>query len=367
MRKIVEKKVNPIFGDYEVNPEYIPIITEDIYKRRLRALLQRVGLKYSHIVIYADREHFSNVEYLTGFDPRFEEALLIITACGGMTLVVGLEGLAYCEKINFPVKTELCASFGLPGQPRDKGKKLGQILHDAGINMFSNVGIVGWKRFTEEDFPNYVNMYAVPHFITASIRELADSIQDVTDLFVSNDYGLRHSLCATEIALAETASVKASKGVYNVIKNLSEGMSEIEASRFLLLDGEPLGAHPNVNFGMPNVGYGIASPTHQKKLALGENISIGCAYRRALCHRSIMYAENEGQLPEEYSGCMEYLFKPYFMSIVKWYEAVGIGAVCKDVYDAAMEPLGSYEKYGVTLNPGHFIHTDEWSNSPFYK
>ncbi|MCL2010603.1 MAG: hypothetical protein FWG71_08700, partial [Synergistaceae bacterium] len=161
--------------------------------------------------------------------------------------------------------------------------------------------------------------------------------------------------------------VKASKGVYNVIKNLSEGMSEIEASRFLLLDGEPLGAHPNVNFGMPNVGYGIASPTHQKKLALGENISIGCAYRRALCHRSIMYAENEGQLPEEYRGCMEYLFKPYFMSIVKWYEAVGIGAVCKDVYDAAMEPLGSYEKYGVTLNPGHFIHTDEWSNSPFYK
>jgi hypothetical protein len=30
-------------------------------------------------MVYADREHFANMAYLTGFDPRFEEALLILT------------------------------------------------------------------------------------------------------------------------------------------------------------------------------------------------------------------------------------------------------------------------------------------------
>ena len=29
-------------------------------------------------VVYADREHFANMAYLTGFEPRFEEALLLL-------------------------------------------------------------------------------------------------------------------------------------------------------------------------------------------------------------------------------------------------------------------------------------------------
>ena len=35
------------------------------------------GLTYA--LIYADREHFANLAYLTNFDPRFEEALLIVS------------------------------------------------------------------------------------------------------------------------------------------------------------------------------------------------------------------------------------------------------------------------------------------------
>ena len=40
------------------------------------------GLGLTHLVVYGDREHFANLAWLTGFDPRFEEALLIIARSG---------------------------------------------------------------------------------------------------------------------------------------------------------------------------------------------------------------------------------------------------------------------------------------------
>ena len=33
---------------------------------------------YDRLVVYADREHSANLAYLTGFDPRFEEAMLVV-------------------------------------------------------------------------------------------------------------------------------------------------------------------------------------------------------------------------------------------------------------------------------------------------
>src|ERR1043165_5625062 len=53
--------------------------------------------KLTHAVVYADREHFANLAYLTGFDPRFEEALLIVKAGQTPTLLAGNEGLGYFE------------------------------------------------------------------------------------------------------------------------------------------------------------------------------------------------------------------------------------------------------------------------------
>ena len=34
------------------------------------------GRGFDRLVVYADREHSANLSYLTGFDPRFEEAIL---------------------------------------------------------------------------------------------------------------------------------------------------------------------------------------------------------------------------------------------------------------------------------------------------
>ena len=56
-----------------------PVIDPRDYPRRFESLLQRMrGSKLDAVVIYADREHAANLSWVSGFDPRFEEALLII-------------------------------------------------------------------------------------------------------------------------------------------------------------------------------------------------------------------------------------------------------------------------------------------------
>ena len=62
----------PDFG----NPGSMPVIPDPIYQDRMERSAQgRRGAGYDRIVVYADREHSANLSYLTGFDPRFEEAL----------------------------------------------------------------------------------------------------------------------------------------------------------------------------------------------------------------------------------------------------------------------------------------------------
>ncbi|MGN0987721.1 MAG: Xaa-Pro aminopeptidase, partial [Otoolea sp.] len=43
----------------------------------------------------------------------------------------------------------------------------------------------------------------------------------------------------------------------------------------------------------------------------------------------------------------------------------GIGVTGGEVWSRVKEVIGSYEEFGIALNPGHLIHTEEWTNSPF--
>src|SRR6516164_3783807 len=51
--------------------------------------------KLTHIIVYGDREHFANLTWLTGFDPRFEEALLILRTGADPLIIVGTECESY--------------------------------------------------------------------------------------------------------------------------------------------------------------------------------------------------------------------------------------------------------------------------------
>ena len=66
---------HPINYVYEEGPS----LTKDDYKCRTKKLFSMPQASdYDYIVIYGDREHFSNIQYFTGYDPRWEETLLLL-------------------------------------------------------------------------------------------------------------------------------------------------------------------------------------------------------------------------------------------------------------------------------------------------
>ena len=91
-------------------PPVEPFIPAETYEKRI-ATLQNLqwwsdsdaqSTATSALIVYGDREHAANLTYLTGFDPRFEEALLILVKTPDSEtrkpiLVVGNEGWGYTD------------------------------------------------------------------------------------------------------------------------------------------------------------------------------------------------------------------------------------------------------------------------------
>jgi Xaa-Pro aminopeptidase len=76
----------PDFGPAGPMPEIPP----PLYAKRLERLRARAEQHgYDRLVVYADREHSANLAFLTGFDPRFEEAILVLGPDGEPAILVG--------------------------------------------------------------------------------------------------------------------------------------------------------------------------------------------------------------------------------------------------------------------------------------
>ena len=76
----------PDFGMPEERPE----LPASLYPARVTRLCERADARgYDRLVVYADREHSANLAYLTGFDPRFEEAILVVGPTGDPAILVG--------------------------------------------------------------------------------------------------------------------------------------------------------------------------------------------------------------------------------------------------------------------------------------
>ena len=94
MKTILTKQIDslPCDNPIPVNYSEIPVIEKSDYEKRFQYLRQLMDANsYSHLIIYGDREHFSNLHYMTGLDPRFEEALLIIKKDTKPVLLLGNE------------------------------------------------------------------------------------------------------------------------------------------------------------------------------------------------------------------------------------------------------------------------------------
>jgi hypothetical protein len=309
------------------------------------------------------------MEYLIGFEPRFEEAMLIVDGKGACTLLLGNECMSYSYISPVKLDRVLYQNFSLQGQPRDASCKLKEILSQAGVKKGSKVGLIGFKYFEAKTIgtdPDHT--FDVPAYIVNDLQDEAgkDNVVNFTHVMTGMPDGIRMTIrTAKEVAWAEYCAGKTTNALIKMLKGLKPGISELELSQLAEVDFSPMSVFPMINFGSEHIQTGLRSPDN-KKLEMGEPCGICYAIRGALTSRVGIAAKDVQTLLPEYRDVINDFYTPFWQAIVAWYESVHIGAQGNDVYDAVMGLIGGPE-FGVTLNPGHYIGGDEWVNSPFYK
>ncbi|HBL74914.1 MAG: hypothetical protein A2W90_06915 [Bacteroidetes bacterium GWF2_42_66] len=336
--------------------------------RKCRDLMD--SRKLTHLIVYGDREHFANLMYLAHFDPRFEEAVLIINREDNPLIVVGNECVGHLSMSPLynsgKLRYERYQSFSLLSQPRDDSRPLKSIFEDEGINSSSRTGCVGWKYFTDIEFSNPDKILEIPSYIVEILRSICgyDHVVNATDLLMSPRYGLRTQCSVHEIAFFEYSNIMASEGIKNLLKNFKYDVTDFEMMKEFQYTGYPL----NCYMGMKSSGnqhIGLSSPVGAI-IKKGQPCSTGIGYWGSNICRAGWVAANENDLPDSAKGYVEKFAAPYFYACAKWYEHLKIGTkgrVLREIIDAYLP----FEDFAVFLNPGHLIHYDEWVSSPIYK
>ena len=327
-------------------PEEQPIVPASEYERRLSGLRERVDAEA--IVVYADREHFANIAFLTGLDPRFEEALLVL-GDGRPALILGTETTALASLVPIEIDVLHCPVLGLMGQDRSSGFTLQGALSRAGIGAGRRVALVGWKYFE----PNERLSFAVAAYVVDLLRELGVEVFDATEALMNPRDGLRTTSGSDQIAAFEWAAARASAAVASVVRAAEPGLTEREAVAAMGYSGEQLSAHVMLASGPGLVG--LRSPT-DRRLERGDPITTAIGYWGGLSCRAGLLETGD----DEY---LERMAIPYWRAIVTWYEAVALGVTGGDI-DLRVRDALAGTGFGSALNPGHLAHLDEWVHSP---
>jgi hypothetical protein len=348
----------PEFGMPQTEPE-IPATT---YEARIAAARQGAAdAGYDALLIYGDREHLANIAFLTGYDPRFEEALLILTPGRMPRLLVGNEGMAYAALCPVQVERVLYQSFSLPGQPRGESKPIAEIFRESGITAGARVGIAGWKYFEPVESETPEQWIEAPAYLVDTLRGKGCTVTNATALFMDAESGLRVINDVDQLARFEFAATMSSQGLRNVLFHVQPGMTEYEAARLMGMNGFPLACHPMLSGG-ERAAVGLPSPS-SRVLQQGDPVTMAYGLWGALTARAGFLVRDAGELPEGVRDYADKLVAPYFRAVVEWYEAVGIGTTGGELFAIVDRHLGD-PFFGVGLNPGHLIHLDEWLNSP---
>ncbi|HTB63856.1 MAG TPA: M24 family metallopeptidase, partial [Opitutales bacterium] len=125
-----------------------------------------------------------------------------------------------------------------------------------------------------------------------------------------------------------------------------------------------LSCHPMVSFG-EKARRGLASPT-DRKARRGDAFTMAFGVEGALTARAGVIAAGPEELDGELREFYPRFVANYFAVIAAWYEAVKIGATAGEVF-AAAEKARDPKIFSFAMNPGHYIHLDEWVHSPFAK
>jgi hypothetical protein len=347
----------PDFGMPEERPELPP----HLYEERLSRLLERAGERdCDHLVVYADREHSANLSYLTGFDPRFEEAVLLVRvdAPDAPAILAGNECLGMAAAAPLKMRPILHQDLSLPGQPRDRSRPLADVLRGEGIEPGRRVGVIGWKTFAR---PETID---APAFLVDELRQLVGAsgrVENATGLLIDAADGLRVSNEVEQLAALEFAACQTSDGVRRLLFGLKPGIRESEAVRLLNWNGMPLSCHLMLSAGQ-RATIGLLSPS-DRRIERGDRFTTAFGVCGALNCRAGFVVADAAELPAGISDYVDRLVGPYFEAIAEWYRALHVGQTGGTLFDIIERRLGD-RFFGIGLNPGHYIQLDEWVNSP---
>ncbi len=273
-------------------PDRCPELDGPIYRQRLARLRDAaVNAGFETILVYADREHFANLAYLCGVDPRFEEALLVVSRSGDPVLITGPENQGYSEQSGIEIELRLYPPFGLLGQDRTRTPDLTQLLRDCGLAPGRRTGVVGWKYFTPEEADAYDRWIEIPSYLADGIRSVVgpDNVYNATRLLAHPSAGLRSVNEVDQLAIFENAACHVSEAVKRVIEALEPGKTERELADRLSLGRHPLSCHPMISSG-ERTRLGLASPS-DKPIRRGEPFQIAIGVWGALTCRAGWIAE----------------------------------------------------------------------------
>jgi hypothetical protein len=342
-------------------PESEPLLPPALYADRLARLRARMDERgYDHVVVWGDREHSANIAYLTGFDPRFEEAMVIVGTSGIPVVLAGNECYGLAESAPLPMRAARFQDFSLPGQARDSSAPLADILGDAGLRADSRVGAIGWKTYATRA------TMELPSFVVDELRTITGHtglVENANDLLIDAAGGLRAVNEVEQLAAFEWAACQTSHGVRNVITGLRPGMTEREAVRLLEWGGTPLSCHLMLSAG-PRARFGLLSPG-DRPIERGDPFTIAFGVWGGLNCRAGFVVEDATELADGIADYVDRLVGPYFEAVAEWYAALHVGQVGGALKAIVDRHLGD-PFFGVSLNPGHLLHLDEWVGSPVF-
>ena len=343
----------------------IPVMLSDetMQNRKARLLenMQKDG--FDAVVVYADLEHGSNFEYLCGFLPRFEEALLILHANGKAFMVLGNENLNKAGKARIEAVPVHMPHFSLPNQPMQTEKSVAQILASCELEDAGKIGLIGWKNFTSHVEDNHL-LFDLPYFLVEALKTVCGKAQFANAAYLLiGENGVRTTNNANEFAHYEYGAALAGNCILKTMDRLKVGKTEMEMAETLAADGQ---RHSVVTIMATGARFEKANLyPGNKQIQCGDKISITTGFKGGLQSRAGYAVECAEQLPEKEQDYLKAVAIPYFQAVKTWLETIKIGINGNDLYEA-VEAVLPKEDYGWTLNPGHLCADEEWMSSPIY-
>lgn len=334
-----------------------PQIPAQTLAARCDAAYARAGKTW--LFVYADREHNANILYFTGFDPRFEEAILLLGPEGRRVVITGNESESFTAISSLPgLETLLAQTLSLMGQDRSRKPSLEAVLRDAGLKSGDSVGIVGWKYLETAEWEDDAPGFIVPHYMVSILSRIiggTEGLSDESAIVMNPRDGLRSIVDADQIAAFEWASTRASVSVWSVLKGARPGLREIEAAANFTYSGEPLSAHTMFSSGDRTHQIHGLNNAGSRILKKGDGVTTAVGYWGGLSSRA-------GVLDDDNDEFVAVAGR-YFDGLVAWYDTADIGVTGGDLHDAAVDKLAQGGLKSM-LNAGHLVSYDEWSHSP---